>query len=142
VSSFSFPVFLRCERQRRNMVPVSLTLPICISGLALAPPSSGQKLTPVVFAFDSEAARKGLHDCTVGGGYAPRLESLVVPATMGTRGRTSGERLPAGPNQATVGCSFDRSVRSADPRVGDRAINRAPVGLAIGRKRIRIDHGW
>jgi hypothetical protein len=91
-------------------VSVSLALPVCISGLPLVRPSSGQELTPTVFAFDSEAASKELHNCTVGGDYAPQLESLLVPATMGTRGRTSGERLPAGENQATAGCSFDRSV--------------------------------
>jgi hypothetical protein len=84
---------------------VSLTLSVCISGLPLACPSSGQGLTPTVFPFDPEAARNGLGGGTVDDGYAPRLERLVAPAIMRTRGRASGECLPAGVGQATSGRS-------------------------------------
>jgi hypothetical protein len=124
-------------------VSVSQSLPVCISGLRLARPSSGQESAPTVFWLDLEAVGQGLggpgvhgptvprwHGGAVVGNYASRLKRLVAAATMATRGRPSGEclppvrvrRLPVGrPFIRSIARSVGRSDQSIAGLAGERA---------------------
>jgi hypothetical protein len=94
-------------------VSISQSLSVCISGLGLTRPSSGQELTPTVFGFDREAARQG-----VGGGTVTQSHSrwkLRAPP-QAARGRRddgdAGTRIRQAPSRLYGSGDGRSAVRS------------------------------